>query len=121
DLVFELDRHCRRKAFQTAKDLPPTDKLFVNVFPPSMYDPDFKGNALIGLLEGLGLSPERVLLENKEEYAIDNKPLFVETLENFTQLGFSIAVDDIGAGNSGLETTPRPNPPSPNFHMNLLL
>ncbi len=57
DLVFELDRHCRRKAFQTAKELPPPVKLFVNVFPSSMYDPDFQGNALIRLLEGLGLSP----------------------------------------------------------------
>jgi EAL domain-containing protein (putative c-di-GMP-specific phosphodiesterase class I) len=120
DLVFELDRHCRRKAFQTAKGLPPTDKLFVNVFPPSMYDPDFKGNALIELLEGLGLSPDRIVLEVSEEYAIENYKIFVEALQNFTQLGFSIAVDDIGRGHSGLEKIAHLNPRYLKFDMHLV-
>ena len=45
-----------------------------------MYDPDFKGSALIKLLEGLGLSPDRIVLEISEEYAIENYMLFVEAL-----------------------------------------
>jgi EAL domain-containing protein (putative c-di-GMP-specific phosphodiesterase class I)/GGDEF domain-containing protein len=120
DLVFELDRHCRRKAFQTAKELPATAKLFVNVFPPSMYDPDFRGNALINLLEGLGLSPDRIVLEISEEYAIENYFLFVEALQNFTQLGFTIAVDDIGAGHSGLEKIAHLEPRYLKFDMHLV-
>jgi EAL domain-containing protein (putative c-di-GMP-specific phosphodiesterase class I) len=120
DLVFELDRHCRRKALQTAKELPADCKLFVNVFPTSMYDPDFKGNALIRLLEGLGLSPDRIVLEISEEYAIENYMLFVEALQNFTQMGFSIAVDDIGAGYSGLEKIAHLNPRYLKFDMHLV-
>ena len=42
DLVFELDRHCRARALGR-RDLPCGHKLFINVFPPSMYDPDFQG------------------------------------------------------------------------------
>jgi EAL domain-containing protein (putative c-di-GMP-specific phosphodiesterase class I) len=38
DLVFELDRHCRRRALRTARDLPPPHRLFINVVPASMYD-----------------------------------------------------------------------------------
>jgi EAL domain-containing protein (putative c-di-GMP-specific phosphodiesterase class I) len=120
DLVFELDRHCRRKAFQAAKELPSSTKLFVNVFPSSMYDPDFQGNALIHLLEGLGLSPDRIVLEISEEYAIENYTLFVEALQNFTQMGFSIAVDDIGAGYSGLEKIAHLNPRYLKFDMHLV-
>ncbi len=120
DLVFELDRHCRRKAFQAAKELPSPTKLFVNVFPSSMYDPDFQGNALIRLLEGLGLSPDRIVLEISEEYAIENYTLFVEALQNFTQMGFSIAVDDIGAGYSGLEKIAHLNPRYLKFDMQLV-
>ncbi len=120
DLVFELDRHCRRQALRTARDLPPPHRLFINVVPASMYDPDFQGTSLIQLLEGIGLSPERIVLEVSERYAIDNYPLFVEALQNFTQLGFSIAVDDIGKGSSGLEAIAHLNPRYLKFDMQLV-
>ena len=120
DLVFELDRHCRRRALQSAKDLPPSAKLFLNVFPASMYDPDFQGASLIRLLEGLGLGPDRIVLEISEKYAIENYALFVESLHNFTDMGFSIAVDDIGAGYSGLEKVAHLNPRYLKFDMQLV-
>ncbi len=120
DLVFELDRHCRRRAMRTARDLPPPYHLFINVVPASMYDPDFQGTSLIRLLEGLGLSPERIVLEVSEQYAIKNYTLFVEALQNFTQMGFSIAVDDIGAGYSGLEKIAHLNPRYLKFDIQLV-
>jgi EAL domain-containing protein (putative c-di-GMP-specific phosphodiesterase class I) len=120
DLVFELDRHCRRRAIASAKELPPGLKLFVNVFPSSMYDPDFQGAALIRLMEGLGFGPERVVLEISEKYAIENYTIFVEALQNFTQMGFSIAVDDIGAGYSGLEKVVKLRPTFLKFDMKLV-
>jgi EAL domain-containing protein (putative c-di-GMP-specific phosphodiesterase class I) len=120
DLVFELDRHCRRRALKTARTLSAPYLLFVNVVPASMYDPDFQGASLIKLLEGLGLSPERIVLEVSEGYAIENYTLFVEALENFKQLGFLIAVDDIGAGHSGLEKIAHLNPRYLKFDMQLV-
>jgi EAL domain-containing protein (putative c-di-GMP-specific phosphodiesterase class I) len=120
DLVFELDRHCRRRALRTARDLPVPHMLFVNVVPASMYDPDFQGTSLIRLLEGVGLSPERIVLEVSEGYAIENYTLFVEALQNFKQMGFSIAVDDIGAGYSGLEKIAHLNPRYLKFDMQLV-
>jgi len=120
DLVFELDRHCRRRALRTARDLPPPHRLFINVVPASMYDPDFQGASLIRLLEGLGLSPGRIALEVSERYAIKNYTLFVEALETFRQLGFSIAVDDIGAGHSGLENIAHLQPRYLKFDMQLV-
>jgi EAL domain-containing protein (putative c-di-GMP-specific phosphodiesterase class I) len=102
-LTFELDRHCRRRAMRTARNLPTPYRLFINVYPNSVYDPDFQGASLIHLLEGLGLSPDRIVLEVSEKEAIENYTLFVEALQNFTQMGFSIAVDDIGARHSSLE------------------
>jgi len=120
DLVFELDRHCRRRALKTACDLPAPYRLFVNIVPASMYDPDFQGASLIKLLEGFGLSPERIVLEVSEQYAIENYTLFVEALQNFTQMGFSIAVDDIGAGYSGLEKIAHLNPRYLKFDIQLV-
>ncbi len=110
DLVFELDRKCRRRALLAARDLPREALLFVNVFPSAMYDPEFQGPPLLRLLEDLGLRPERVVLEITEKYAIENYALFAEALGEFTRLGFQIAVDDVGAGYSGLEKIAHLNP-----------
>ena len=120
DLVFELDRHCRRHALRSAGSLQAPDRLFVNVVPASMYDPDFRGSELIRLLEGLGLPPERIVLEVSEQYAIENYTLFVEALQNFREMGFSIAVDDVGAGYSGLEKVAHLNPRYLKFDMQLV-
>jgi EAL domain-containing protein (putative c-di-GMP-specific phosphodiesterase class I) len=120
DLVFELDRHCRRRALHTARSLPAPYRLFVNVVPASMYDPDFQGASLIRLLGGLGLAPERIVLEVSEQYAIENYTLFAEAVQNFTEMGFSIAVDDIGAGYSGLEKIAHLNPRYLKFDMQLV-
>jgi EAL domain-containing protein (putative c-di-GMP-specific phosphodiesterase class I) len=103
DLVFELDRKCRRRAIAAAVTLPRDAKLFVNVYPSAMYDPEFQGVSLVRLVESVGLRPERVVLEITEKSAIENPGLFAEALSDLTRLGFSIAVDDVGAGYSGLE------------------
>jgi EAL domain-containing protein (putative c-di-GMP-specific phosphodiesterase class I) len=110
DLVFELDRKCRRRALAAAISLPARAKLFVNVFPMAMWDPEFKGEALVRLAEDQGLSPDRVVFEITENAAIENYDLFVEALAELTRFGFSIAVDDVGAGYSGLEKIAHLNP-----------
>jgi EAL domain-containing protein (putative c-di-GMP-specific phosphodiesterase class I) len=106
DLVFELDRKCRRRALVSAAALPHGAKLFVNVFPSAMYDPEFQGQALVALAESHGLTPDRVVLEITEKSAIENYGVLVE----LTKHGFSIAVDDVGAGYSGLEKIAHLNP-----------
>ena len=110
DLVFELDRKCRRRAIASAGALPPGAKLFINVFPSAMYDPEFQGAALERLVAGQGLSPDRVILEITEKSAIENYDLFAEALGELVRSGFSIAVDDVGAGYSGLEKIAHLNP-----------
>ena len=110
DLVFELDRKCRRRALHSAAALPPGAKLFVNVFPSAMYDPEFQGAALVRLVESHGLRPDRVVLEITERSAIENYELFAEALAELTRHGFAIAVDDVGAGYSGLEKIAHLNP-----------
>jgi EAL domain-containing protein (putative c-di-GMP-specific phosphodiesterase class I) len=105
---------------RTARNLPTPYRLFINVFPTAVYDPDFQGASLIQLLEGLGLSPDRIVLEVSEKEAIENYTLFVEALQGFKQMGFAIAVDDVGAGYSGLEKIAHLNPRYLKFDMQLV-
>jgi EAL domain-containing protein (putative c-di-GMP-specific phosphodiesterase class I) len=110
DLVFELDRHCRQTALASARNLPAGAKLFLNMFPASMWDPDLQGTGLIETLGRLGLGPGRIVLEISEKYAIENYTLFVDAMKTFTDMGFEVAVDDVGAGHSGLEKIAHLNP-----------
>jgi EAL domain-containing protein (putative c-di-GMP-specific phosphodiesterase class I) len=110
DLAFELDRECRRRALVSARSLPPGKKLFINVLPSAVYDPEFQEASLVSHLGELGLTPDRIVLEITEKDAIHNYEVFAEALREFTRIGFKIAVDDVGAGHSGLEKIAHLNP-----------
>ena len=104
-LEVELDRLCRRRALLAAVGRVPSNaKLFVNTLPATMRDPQFRGKALIDFLDRAQVSPDRIVIEITERLMIENYALFRETMADFTQLGMSFAVDDVGAGYSGLES-----------------
>jgi EAL domain-containing protein (putative c-di-GMP-specific phosphodiesterase class I) len=103
DLMFELDRLCRRRALTAATGLASDYKLFLNTLPMTIRDPDFQGKAMIAALENMKIDPSRIVLEVTERLAIENYNLFLEAMNYFTDMGFAVAVDDMGAGYSGLE------------------
>jgi EAL domain-containing protein (putative c-di-GMP-specific phosphodiesterase class I) len=103
DLLFELDRLCRRNALTSASAMKPGHKLFVNLLPTTIRDPEFQGKRMLEFLEERKLSPSRIVLEITERLAIENYDLFLEAMRTFTDQGFSIAIDDMGAGYSGLD------------------
>jgi EAL domain-containing protein (putative c-di-GMP-specific phosphodiesterase class I) len=110
DLLFELDRLCRRTALNSASSLKPGHKLFVNLLPTTIRDPEFQGERMLSFLSECGLAPSRIVLEITERLAIENYDPFLEAMKTFTDQGFSIAIDDMGAGYSGLEKIVRLNP-----------
>ncbi len=103
DLLFELDLLCRRKALQAGGNLERQYKLFINALPFSMRDPSFQGKYLIDLFEGTDLAPEQLVFEVTERLAIENYALFVDAMQYFSDMRCLIAIDDMGAGYSGLE------------------
>jgi EAL domain-containing protein (putative c-di-GMP-specific phosphodiesterase class I) len=102
-LVEELERSCRRQAFVDWEVFGGTGRLFVNTVPATVRDPSFLGR---GVLDYLGdrISPRFVTLEITERQVIENLNLYREAMHSFIELGFSFAIDDVGAGYSGLET-----------------
>lgn len=104
DLLFELDRLCRKKALQNAKGISPKHKLFLNLLPSAVLDPEFRDSYLKSFLDEIKLNPYNIVLEVTEREAIENYELFKEAVKYYSDLGFAIAVDDTGAGYSSLET-----------------
>jgi EAL domain-containing protein (putative c-di-GMP-specific phosphodiesterase class I) len=102
-LSFELDRICRKKALESARDLKTDKKIFVNTLSMTIHDTEFRGAYLKDLLKDLELKPENVIFEVSEKLAIDNYSLFRESMKDYTDLGIVHAGDDLGTGHSGLE------------------
>lgn len=102
-LTEELERACRRKAFQDWELFGAGGRLFVNTVPATVRDASFLGRGVLDYL-GPGMSPRFVTLEITERQVIENLALYREAMHAFLDLGFTFAIDDLGAGYSGLET-----------------
>ncbi|MET0555937.1 MAG: EAL domain-containing protein, partial [Vicinamibacteria bacterium] len=109
-LMVELDRLCRQRALLSSSRIPSNAKIFVNTLPGTIRDPQFRGKALIDFLDRAQVSPDRIVIEITEKLVIDNYTLFREAMAYYTDLGMSFAVDDVGAGYSGLESIARLKP-----------
>jgi EAL domain-containing protein (putative c-di-GMP-specific phosphodiesterase class I) len=109
-LLIELDRLCRQRALLSSGRIPSNARIFVNTLPATIRDPQFRGKPLIDFLDRAQVSPERIVIEITEKLVIENYGLFRETMAYFTDLGMSFAVDDVGAGYSGLESIARLKP-----------
>ena len=81
-------------AITAREDIP---SLFVNLHPADLLDID-----LIDSAAPLTQIAPRVILEVTEREALLTTPALIARLEQIRELGFRIAVDDIGAGYSGL-------------------
>ena len=98
----ELDAVCRRAALAAAHALPGDVLLFLNVSPQTIEHDGLAGDSLVQAVRGAGLEPERVVLEITERTDARIEILRPETARLRT-LGFRLALDDVGAGNAGLE------------------
>jgi EAL domain-containing protein (putative c-di-GMP-specific phosphodiesterase class I) len=103
DLVDELERACRRQVFVDWQYFASPTRLFVNTVPATVRDVSFLGRGVLDYL-GPRLSPSMVTLEITEGQVIENLNLYREAMHSFLDLGFTFAIDDVGAGYSGLET-----------------
>jgi EAL domain-containing protein (putative c-di-GMP-specific phosphodiesterase class I) len=100
--------------------VPSSAKIFVNTLPGTIRDPQFRGKPLIDFLDKAQVAPDRIVIEITEKLVIENYSLFRETMAYFTDLGMAFAVDDVGAGYSGLESIARLKPRYLKIDINLV-
>ncbi len=93
-LTWELERACRLAALDAIASLPAAWQrytFFVNVSPEVMEAQTFH-------------SAPRIVIEITERASIGDYDKFEALVRHYTSQGFDIALDDFGAGNSGLRT-----------------
>jgi diguanylate cyclase (GGDEF)-like protein len=104
--VFTIDSICLDQAIDNLGELSPEQRLFVNIHPLTLNDANFTPDKYIQRLDHVGLQPDNIVLELSEaqQLGLSNVCLFIDRIEEFRQHGFSIAIENVGAGNSNLFT-----------------
>jgi EAL domain-containing protein (putative c-di-GMP-specific phosphodiesterase class I)/GGDEF domain-containing protein len=97
-----LERMVRRKVFESARKLDGSHLIFVNTSPPVFTDDRFAETVREEIESFEGLSPHRVVIEITERTPQGCTAPFSLQALSLRELGFGVALDDVGAGISGL-------------------
>ena len=101
--LSELELLCREKAIERFAELNLSGKLFLNVSPNTLLDPNHPRGETLQLIQQYGLQANQVVIEVTEQDKVDDGFLLLKTIGHYRKLGFNIAIDDLGAGYSGLK------------------
>jgi EAL domain-containing protein (putative c-di-GMP-specific phosphodiesterase class I)/GGDEF domain-containing protein len=78
-------------------------KIFLNVYPQTIFDRQKKNEEIHDLLLGQGLKADNIVLEITEKKKVQDYRLLHKSLKDFRKTGFQVAMDDVGAGFSDLQ------------------
>ena len=102
--VYALDRHTREKAINGCIRLEGEQRLFINVMAQILKAPDFSPGQTKDLLQQHRLTPNNVVFEITERSTIEDFTIMKKALEHYRNQGYQIAIDDVGAGYSSLQS-----------------
>lgn len=102
--IWDLEMLFRKKALERIRELDSEKLLFVNVDPEVIKSPDYRTGLTKEYLEEIGGEESRIVFEITERTAIFDYNAFLSVLNNYRKQGYQVAIDDVGAGYSGLKT-----------------
>ncbi|MDD3173291.1 MAG: GGDEF domain-containing protein, partial [Herbinix sp.] len=111
--LWDLELLCRTTALETAYKfmIPPYSKmLFINVNPNIMHDEKYKKGFTKDFLLQFHMKPQNVIFEITERNVILDMRGFLSTINHYRSQDYKIAIDDAGAGYSGLNLISDVNP-----------
>lgn len=111
--LWELELLCRTTALEAAYKfmIPPySKKLFLNVNPNIIHDEQYIKGFTKSFLSEYNIKSENVIFEITERNAIKDLNLFIITIKHYKNQDYKIAIDDAGAGYSGLNLISDVNP-----------
>jgi EAL domain-containing protein (putative c-di-GMP-specific phosphodiesterase class I)/CheY-like chemotaxis protein len=103
--LLEFGRVCRERIAARLPEIPPGELAFINLHPSDLADPELYDTGA-----PLSRFASRLVLELTERSSLDEIPDIDERIAQLRGLGFQIAIDDLGAGYSGLTAVARLRP-----------
>jgi EAL domain-containing protein (putative c-di-GMP-specific phosphodiesterase class I) len=102
DTLFEFDQSARVVAINLATQLGITCNLNLNFLPQSLESSSESILTTLAAANRVNLSINRIVLEVLEGEVIHNHSQFTGRINEYRGLGLKVAIDDFGAGYSGL-------------------
>ena len=101
NMLTLVDHHCFRSCISASAALPPKMHRHINLFPATIID-----LAVEELVERLALNcpAQSYCLEISEQQILGEPSHLIGPVEEFKRYGISIAIDDVGFGNTCLES-----------------
>jgi EAL domain-containing protein (putative c-di-GMP-specific phosphodiesterase class I)/GGDEF domain-containing protein len=100
--TWDVEAITRASAFRVLESFPNGILLFTNSTPEVFCDKRFVDSLYRAVRDIPGLTPSRIVLEITERGGGDDLERIAEQVTELKALGFQIAIDDVGAGTSGL-------------------
>lgn len=101
-LSVEVEHMCRRVVLERFAELQLPGKLFLNVSPEMLLQPQARHGETLGYIDEVGIHPDRVIIELTENQPTYDYDLLREAVMHYRGMGFQIAIDDLGEGFSSL-------------------
>ena len=102
DLIAQLEQACLEVSCREFMKYGSPHKLFINMSPYSLVHVDHEKNFLDRIVEHYQLAPQQIVIEISERYPVEDYDGIHREIRNYRDLGFGIAIDDLGSGYSGL-------------------
>lgn len=99
---FAFDQLCRRTAVEHAARLGVESRVSINFLPNAVYQPSLCLGTTLAAARRHAFPIERIMFEVTEGERIEDRPHLVRILNEYKRQGFITAIDDFGAGHSGL-------------------
>ncbi len=93
---------CRQVVLERFAELQLPGKLFFNVSPECLLLRNARHGETLEYIEHIGINPDRVIIELTENQPTYDYELMREAVLHYRNMGFQIAIDDLGEGFSSL-------------------
>ncbi|BBC71822.1 diguanylate phosphodiesterase [Altererythrobacter sp. B11] len=102
---YAFDQACRVKAIETAMAagiMGSDARLSINFLPNAVYSPMACIQLTLRTAQATGMPLDRLIFEFTENEEMGSPDHVASIVETYKQIGFATAIDDFGAGHSGL-------------------
>lgn len=107
---YGFDQACRVKAIETAMAAGIADtgaRLSINFLPNAVYSPMACIQLTLRTAEQVAFPLDRLIFEFTENEQMASPDHIESIIDSYREIGFAVAIDDFGAGHSGLDLLAR--------------
>lgn len=101
--LVQLDQTAREIAIRQFASLKLDACLFLNVTPSALMEEHYRRGLTLAYLKKYGLEPAKLVIEITEHDRLEEVDAFVEAMHYYRNMGFQVAMDDLGSGSSTLK------------------